>query len=125
MVLQYYYKEDAVTQVAGSLTPNTTAEQGLLSASQRKINLIWELTQATVAGLITLATVGVAAWLAVAGSSTDVPDSLQNSFFLVVGFYFGRTNQARLGDPNVSLTSVTRLSLIAAAGAFMFIPHGG
>lgn len=63
---------------------------------QRRINLIWEVTQAVVAVSVTFTTLFVAARL-----SLDADDAarllLSNAFFLVVGFYFGRTNHQRIG----------------------------
>jgi len=73
--------------------PTTTVEEDRHSASQRRVNLIWEATQATIAVLITLATiVGV---LGISGVTAS--ETLTNAFFLIVGFYFGRTNHQRVG----------------------------
>ena len=73
-------------------------EQGLRSAGQRRVNIIWEATQAVIA-------VGVSAFTLYVSSSLVLKDSTQtaaflllsNAFFLVVGFYFGRTNHQRTG----------------------------
>jgi len=70
------------------LTPNDITSKG-----QRRINLIWECTQAAIAILVVSANV-LAAFI----GSTQMT-LLGNAFFLVIGFYFGRTNHARLGDP--------------------------
>ncbi len=70
--------------------PSTTEEEDRQTFGQRRINLIWEATQATIAVSVTIATVIGALW----GVESDV---LSNSFFLVVGFYFGRTNHQRIG----------------------------
>jgi hypothetical protein len=73
-------------------------ESGLSTHSQRRVNLIWEATQSIVAVSVTLATLVVAAVLALR-QDHDVAAFvlLSNSFFLVVGFYFGRTNHTRTG----------------------------
>lgn len=68
----------------------TTAEQDLFSFGQRRINLIWEITQAFIA----IAVTGVTLYAAIMGIEST---ALNNTFFLVVGFYFGRTNHARAG----------------------------
>lgn len=69
---------------------DTTAEQDRATFGQRRINLIWEATQATIAVAVTISTV--------AGALMGVESAvLSNSFFLVVGFYFGRTNHQRIG----------------------------
>lgn len=73
-------------------------------AGQRDINLIWETTQMKVALSFTWGSLGVAAGLAVFGKWLGSPDlQLAAVVFLfgvanlVTGFYFGRTNHARVG----------------------------
>lgn len=80
-----------------SLPPQTTAQQDITTAGQRKVNLIWEYTQALVAVIVVLA--NVIAWLAVIFrvESPKIPEGLSNSLFLIVGFYFSRTNHAAIG----------------------------
>ena len=73
-----------------SLSPTTTLQEDIVTAGQRRINLIWEATQSAIAVIITGATV----YNAVRGvSSTE----LTNAFFLIAGFYFSRTNHAAIG----------------------------
>ena len=81
-----------------SLPPNTTAEQDLRTHGQRKINLIWEYTQSGIAISLVLASIFVSVHAALQGTGRDVPDILKSGLFLVLGFYFGRTNHARIGD---------------------------
>jgi hypothetical protein len=70
----------------------------LRTAGQRRINIIWEITQATIAITVTGATLYVAAQLALKDSGqTAAFLLLSNAFFLVIGFYFGRTNHQRVG----------------------------
>jgi len=65
---------------------------------QRRVNLIWEITQAVIAILVTLVTLFVSAVLALRGDVDRAATLLlSNAFFLVVGFYFGRTNHQRTG----------------------------
>lgn len=73
-----------------SVTPTTTVQQDMVVAGQRRINLIWELTQAVVAGLITLA-------LIYCEISRIDSATIRNGFFLVIGFYFSRTNHSQIG----------------------------
>jgi hypothetical protein len=62
------------------------------SHGQRRVNLIWEVTQAGIALLVTIAQVYVATKPEQFETAT-----LSNAFFLVVGFYFGRTNHQKTG----------------------------
>jgi len=82
----------------GSIAPTTTAEQNLVSAGQRRVNLIWEYTQSAIAIGVTLATLSASVTL-ILRSDANVAAFvlLSNAFFLVVGFYFGRTNHQRTG----------------------------
>ena len=81
-------QEEVVPQK--SLPPNTTEQEDIVTAGQRKINVIWEVTQAVIAVSITFATIyaelrGVDSTILVAG------------FFLVVGVYLQRTNHQSIG----------------------------
>lgn len=79
----------------------------LTTHGQRRINLIWEVTQALVALLVTFTTLFVSARIVLYGIEHPeaAPTSyltaafllLSNAFFLVIGFYFGRTNHQRTG----------------------------
>lgn len=64
----------------------------LRTAGQRRVNLIWELTQASIAIGVT----GTTLWVASHSPATQ-EGLLSNAFFLVIGFYFGRTNHQRTG----------------------------
>ena len=76
----------------GNHVPSTTTrEEDLHSASQRHINATWEYTQAAIAILVVSANVAGAFWL------KESSPLLGNAFFLIVGFYFGRTNHSRVG----------------------------
>lgn len=77
----------------------TTMEQDRASAGRRRINAIWESTQAVIALAVTICTLGVAA-LTVYRQESGGRESfifLTNVFFVVIGFYFGRTNHDRSG----------------------------
>lgn len=82
-----------------NLPAETTKEQDLKTAGQRQINLTWERTQASIAILVVGANVlfaFVSPYLP--KQELDKGTLLANAFFLVIGFYFGRTNHARMGD---------------------------
>ena len=103
--------------------PTTTAQQDATLSSQRRINLIWEITQAIIAIGITAANIyanlrppvvgsfitlslesGGQLVLPTSSASTTV---LTSAFFLIVGFYFSRTNHAAIGGigPKVDLNA--------------------
>ena len=79
-----------VTPGTNSISPTTTQEEDKHTAGQRRINLVWEVTQAAIAILV----VGANVYAALAGVDSIL---LANAFFLVIGFYFGRTNHSRTG----------------------------
>jgi hypothetical protein len=79
-------------------TPAQESELSLKTGGQRRINIIWEGTQAFVAIAVTIATLFVAASLALKDEKQVAAFLLlSNAFFLVIGFYFGRTNHQRQG----------------------------
>lgn len=73
-----------------ALPATTTVEQQTVTAGQRKINIIWEVTQSLIAILIT----GSVVYIAINQIQSDV---LTNAFFLVVTLYFVRTNHTKTG----------------------------
>jgi Na+/phosphate symporter len=88
-----------LTQAGESVAaPTTTIEENRHTLGQRRVNLIWETTQALIAVAVTLATLYVASVLALKDlGATAAFLLLSNAFFLVIGFYFGRTNHQRIG----------------------------
>lgn len=84
-----------------SLPPTTTDQEDIVTAGQRRINLIWEITQAAVAVLITLATIYCAI------KSIDARP-LGNAFFLIVSMYFVRTNHKLIGGVGYKNSEQTR-----------------
>jgi len=87
---------------APSVPPTTTREEDLHSAGQRQINRVWEYTQAVIAVAVTTCTLVVAAWQTMYGSGDMAAFLLlSNAFFLVIGFYFGRTNHQRVGGVDI------------------------
>jgi hypothetical protein len=72
------------------LSPTTTEQQDITTAGQRRINMIWELTQAAIAVSVTMALIYTAV-------NKIEATEVRNAFFLIIGFYFSRTNHAAIG----------------------------
>lgn len=73
-----------------TLAPKTTEQDDLVTSGQRRVNLIWEFTQAIIAISIT--------WAIVYCSINNLEkDVLTNAFFLIVSMYFVRTNHKLIG----------------------------
>lgn len=81
----------------GSLPATTTVQQDAVVAGQRRINLIWESTQAVIAIVVVIGSVILVSVLSLAGKGADFPDFLTALVMLVVGFYFSRTNHTKTG----------------------------
>lgn len=79
------------------MPPKTTEQEDLTTAGQRRVNLIWEFTQAGIAIIVVLANMGTAVFNTVQGKPGEVPMILSSALFLVVGFYFSRTNHQAIG----------------------------
>lgn len=77
-----------------TLPSTTTAEQDLKTRGQRRVNLIWEVTQAVIAIMV------VGTTLSAALRSSDERSAfiyLATTGGAVIGFYFGRTNHTKTG----------------------------
>jgi len=81
------------------MPPTTTRQEDITTAGQRRINLIWEVTQAVIAVLVTAANMVVATYQALNTTVPPVPHPtiLSISFGTIIGFYFARTNHAAIG----------------------------
>lgn len=73
-----------------SLAPTTTAQEDITKAGQRRINLIWEFTQGTVAVLITVAII----YCSIIGKTSK---TLEDAFIMIITMYFVRTNHQFIG----------------------------
>lgn len=80
-----------------NIAPRTTAEQDTMTAGQRRINLLWEWTQAVLAVIVTTSTLFVAAKLALIENDHAAFLLLSNAFFSVISVYLTRTNHTRIG----------------------------
>jgi hypothetical protein len=84
-------------QVEATATGHREADV-LSTAGQRRINLIWEATQATIALAVVASNMAGGLYFAFARVPTgDYPAVLSSSLFLVIGFYFSRTNHTAVG----------------------------
>jgi len=79
------------------LPATTTVQEDLTTASQRKVNLIWETTQSIIAITVVIATMSVGVFGFLTKGIMDIPNSLAIAFGTVIGFYFSRTNHAAIG----------------------------
>jgi len=89
------------------------AERSAVTAGQRRINFIWETTQAMIAVSVIGTTLLVDALVALRGIQlTEVTTSAQTQLnvmaALVTGFYFGRTNHTRTGGVGAHRTDTER-----------------
>lgn len=96
---------------AENIASKTTAEQDLKSAAQRDINFTWEDTQKKIALFVVRVTMGISAFVIIVSLVLKMLDFVVDTVLaiaaftfmssttsLVVGFYFSRTNHARIGD---------------------------
>lgn len=81
-----------------AMPPTTTTQEDLTTAGQRRINLIWEYTQAFIAITVVLSNLIVGAVFGIKRiPAGEFPFVLSSSLFLIIGFYFSRTNHAAIG----------------------------
>lgn len=80
----------AKIDVIESLPPTTTVQDDKVKAGQRRVNILWECTQAIIAIMITVAII----YIAIKGVKNE---DLTNAFFLIVSMYFVRTNHQLIG----------------------------
>lgn len=79
------------------LPPKTTAQEDMVTAGQRKINLLWEYTQASIALFSTVVVGSLGSYLAIQGRTDDFPPFLALAYGLIMGCYFQRTNHTKIG----------------------------
>ncbi len=82
-----------------SRQPTTTEEEDRHSLGQRRINVIWEVTQAAIALSVIWGALGSAIWITIKDPANRLMAFLflSNVVSIVIGFYFGRTNHQRVG----------------------------
>lgn len=69
------------------------AEENLTNAGQRRVNIMWEFTQA----VMTILIVGTNMYVACLPAAVGGNPTLTNAMFVVLGFYYGRTNHQKIG----------------------------
>lgn len=79
-----------LTPDAKHVQPKTTEAEDLVTLGQRRVNLIWEITQAAIAVIVTLATI----YSAIVGVESLL---LGNAFTLIIALYFVRQNHSKIG----------------------------
>lgn len=80
-------------------------EHERMQLGQRRVNLMWEATQTFIALVVTSTGMFTAAWLAIRSGASEVEKTsaitafqlISSVMFLVIGFYFGRTNHQKTG----------------------------
>jgi len=85
--------------VEQSVAPTTTTQEDLTTAGQRRVNLIWEYTQSFVTITVVLANMIVAVINGISKGAAlgEHPSILSSALFLILGFYYSRTNHAAIG----------------------------
>ncbi len=74
------------------------AESERTAYGRRRINILWELTQALIALTVTSSTVYASVVITLRSDMDKTAFIfLTNVLFVVIGFYFGRTNHQRVG----------------------------
>lgn len=90
-IIEPVAKQSVVTTDTQAVAaPVTTAEEDRKTQGQRNINLIWEVTQALVAVMVTGATI----YSALSGRESLI---LGNAFTLIIALYFVRQNHTKIG----------------------------
>lgn len=89
-----------------SMSPTTTEQQDITTAGQRRVNLIWERTQAVIALMVCLFTMVAAIMETIATvfhgkTPSQIPTIFAVAFGTVIGFYFSRTNHQAIGGTGV------------------------
>lgn len=77
-------------QPSQPLPAKTTAQEDITKAGQRRINLIWEVTQGVIAVIITVSVI----YCSIKGIETK---TLENAFVMIITMYFVRTNHSLIG----------------------------
>jgi hypothetical protein len=94
-----------VNDLAAELKATRQDDSNIADATRKNVfNLLWEFTQALLAISLTFATIYSSLRFGDTNTvmtpdgttiSVPVPETLKNALFVVLGFYFGRTNHAR------------------------------
>lgn len=77
-----------------TLAPTTTEQEDVVTAGQRRINLLWEITQSVIAIGVVFITMIKAYTLP---TNASVPTVMAVTLGAVIGFYFARVNHEAIG----------------------------
>jgi hypothetical protein len=83
-------------EIDPSTAATTTFQEDLTTAGQRKVNLIWEYTQACIAIVVVITTM-ISGIYGQINTTNQVPNLISVAFGMITGFYFSRTNHAAIG----------------------------
>jgi hypothetical protein len=89
--------DEEIHQPQPPMPPTTTAQEDITTAGQRRVNLIWEYTQAFIAVIVVAATMGSAMFNVFTKNTMEIPNIIAAAFGIVVGSYFQRTNHMNVG----------------------------
>lgn len=78
------------------LPPTTTEAEDDTTEGQRRINLLWEWTQAIIAIAVVMTTMASGVY-SIIHQNAQVPTIISVAFGTVIGFYFARTNHQAIG----------------------------
>lgn len=102
--IDHVAEEPAPSRVAAQAVAATRVsdETILRTSGQRRINLVWEITQAIVTVMVVGATLFIAGSLALSDVESNNNRAaafllLSNGFFMIVTAYYQRTNHTRTG----------------------------
>lgn len=102
--IEHSASDPSPSRVAASEVAATRVSDALKlrTGSQRRINLVWELTQAIVTVMVVGATLFIAGSLALSDAESNDNRAaafllLSNGFFMIVTAYYQRTNHTRTG----------------------------
>jgi hypothetical protein len=77
--------------VVSPVQTHTEDEEGRKTAGQRRVNILWEVTQAIIAVSVTFAVIACVVL------NIEIPSVLENGFFVIVTTYLVRTNHTKIG----------------------------
>lgn len=84
-------------KVPESVTP-AQSETAFRSSGQRRVNIIWEVTQALIALVVTCSVIYASVVITLRSDMDKMAFLfLTNVAFTIIGFYFGRTNHQKVG----------------------------
>jgi hypothetical protein len=88
------------SQVHDPSSPATTTfQEDLVTAGQRRVNLIWEYTQSFISVMVVVFTMCAAIVAMI--YKVEIPNIIAAAFGMITGFYFSRTNHSAIGGVGI------------------------